>query len=168
MRPEQLLGGCVWELFPKAEGTKFYEGYHRAVATGQPVEFEEFYPEPLNIWLGVPLLSSAGGPSVYFHDITARKQAEATLRQNEGSFDPSRQAPTGVYVGRFADVAATGERIFAAPAFCAGAAADRPRFFEVMEISGDRKSRARCIAHLPEHAGDRRALYFARYFHNVR
>jgi len=51
VRREQLLGECVWEMFPHAQGTKFYEEYHRAVESGQPVHFEEFYPEPLNSWL---------------------------------------------------------------------------------------------------------------------
>jgi PAS domain S-box-containing protein len=99
MRPEQLLGGCVWELFPKAKGTKFHEGYHRALETGQSVEFEEFYPEPMNKWLECRCYPSAEGLSVYFHDITARKQAEALLRQNEALFSTLiEQAPLGVYV----------------------------------------------------------------------
>ncbi|MGB8167408.1 MAG: PAS domain-containing protein, partial [Chthoniobacteraceae bacterium] len=99
MRPEQLLGGCVWDLFPATEGTKFHEGYHRAVATGQPVEFEEYYPEPLNKWLECRCYPSAEGLSVYFHDITARKQADAVLRQNEALFSTLiEQAPLGVYV----------------------------------------------------------------------
>ncbi len=99
MQPEQLLGGCVWDLFPAAEGTKFYEGYHRAVVTGRPVEFEEFYPEPINKWLECRCYPSADGLSIYFHDVTARKQAEAALRQNEALFSTLvEQAPLGVYV----------------------------------------------------------------------
>jgi PAS domain S-box-containing protein len=99
MRPEQLLGGCVWDLFPAADGTKFHEGYHRAVATGQAVEFEEFYPEPINKWLECRCYPSAEGLSIYFHDITARKQAETVLRQNEALFSTLiEQAPLGVYV----------------------------------------------------------------------
>jgi PAS domain S-box-containing protein len=99
MRSEQLLGGRVWDLFPRAEGTKFHEGYHRAVETGQSVEFEEFYPEPINKWLECRCYPSAEGLSIYFHDITARKQAEAVLRQNEALFSILiEQAPLGVYV----------------------------------------------------------------------
>ena len=99
MCPERLLGGCVWEIFPKAEGTKFHEGYHRAVETGQPVEFEEFYPAPINKWLECRCYPSAEGLSVYFHDISARKQAETVLRQNEALFSILiEQAPLGVYV----------------------------------------------------------------------
>lgn len=80
MRQEQLLGNNIWELFPHAHGTKFYEGYHRAVMSGQPVRFEEFYPAPLNIWLECHCYPSDEGLSVYFHDITERirQQQEIT------------------------------------------------------------------------------------------
>jgi PAS domain S-box-containing protein len=76
MRPEQLLGGCVWEVFPHAQGTKFYEEYHRAVESGHSVHFEEFYPEPLNRWLECHCYPSNEGLAVYFRDITDRKRTE--------------------------------------------------------------------------------------------
>lgn len=99
MRPEQLIGRSVWELFPHAKSTRFYECYHQAVATGQSVQFEEFYPEPLNKWLECRCYPSNEGLSVYFHDITERKRAEMILRQNEALFSALvNLAPTGVYV----------------------------------------------------------------------
>ena len=67
-------------MFPHAQGTKFYEEYHRAVATGQSVHFEEFYPEPLNSWLECHCYPSSEGLAVYFRDITDRKRAEEALR----------------------------------------------------------------------------------------
>jgi PAS domain S-box-containing protein len=76
MRPEQLLGGCVWDLFPHAEGTKFNEFYHQAVESGQAAHFEEYYPEPLNKWLECHCYPSEEGLAVYFRDITDRKRAE--------------------------------------------------------------------------------------------
>jgi PAS domain S-box-containing protein len=81
MRREQLLGGCVWEMFPHAQGTKFYEEYHRAVESGQSVHFEEFYPEPLNSWLECHCYPSSEGLAVYFRDITDRKRAQEALRE---------------------------------------------------------------------------------------
>jgi PAS domain S-box-containing protein len=81
VRREQLLGECVWEMFPHAQGTKFYEEYHRAVESGQPVHFEEFYPEPLNSWLECHCYPSSEGLAVYFRDITDRKRAEEALRE---------------------------------------------------------------------------------------
>ena len=81
MRPEDLVGHIVWDLFPKAEGTAFHEGYHRAVDTRQPVHFEEYYPEPLNKWLECHCYPSAQGLSVYFRDVTKQRLAEEALRK---------------------------------------------------------------------------------------
>jgi PAS domain S-box-containing protein len=81
MRREQLLGECVWEMFPHAQGTKFYEEYHRAVESGQSVHFEEFYPDPLNSWLECHCYPSSEGLAVYFRDVTDRKRAEEALRE---------------------------------------------------------------------------------------
>ncbi|MGQ4649625.1 PAS domain S-box protein [Lyngbya aestuarii] len=80
-KPEGLLGKNVWDEFPEAVVSKFYDEYHRAVTQQISVEFEEFYP-PLNSWFEVHAYPTADGLSVYFQDITARKQAEDTLRRN--------------------------------------------------------------------------------------
>jgi PAS domain S-box-containing protein len=80
--PDQLIGRNVWEEFPEAIPLTFYREYHRAVAQQLNVEFEEFYP-PLNIWVEVHAYPTVDGLSVYFQDITERKQAEAALRQSE-------------------------------------------------------------------------------------
>ena len=79
MRPEDLIGKCVWELFPHAKGTKFYEAYHRAFEGGQAIHFEEFYPEPLNRWLECHCYPSSEALSVFFRDVTARKWMEEAL-----------------------------------------------------------------------------------------
>ena len=86
VRREDMIGGCMWELFPQAVGTKFYEGYHRAMETGQPVVLEEYYPEPMNKWLECHCYPSETGLSVYFQDVTERRRAEDALRQSEEQF----------------------------------------------------------------------------------
>jgi PAS domain S-box-containing protein len=83
MRREELIGGYAWDLFPAARGSKFYTEYHRAVETGQPVHFEEYYPEPLNMWLEVHGYPTDEGLTVFFRDITERKQAEEATRRSE-------------------------------------------------------------------------------------
>lgn len=75
MRPEQLIGHSVWELFPKAAGTRFHDGFHRAVETRQPVHFEEYYAEPLHKWIECHCYPSDDGLTVYFRDVTDRKRA---------------------------------------------------------------------------------------------
>ena len=82
MDAEQLLGGVVWELFPDAAGTKFYDGYHQAVATGEPVHFEEYYPQPLDMWLECHCYPNADGLTVYFRDVSTQRRADAALRES--------------------------------------------------------------------------------------
>ena len=83
MRREDLIGGCVWELFPHAKSLKFYDAYNTAAESGKPIHFEEFYPEPLNMWLECHCYPSMEGLSVYFRDITQRKLGEESLLQAE-------------------------------------------------------------------------------------
>jgi PAS domain S-box-containing protein len=81
MKREDLIGGIIWDLFPHARYTKFWEEYHRAIESNQPVHFEEFYPAPLNLWLECHGYPSSEGLSVYFRDVTERKRAEQALNQ---------------------------------------------------------------------------------------
>ncbi len=82
-----LIGQCVWDLFPHTQGTKFYECFHQAAKTGVAVHFEEFYPAPLNMWLECRAYPSDQGLSVYFHDVTARKAVEEELRLANERFE---------------------------------------------------------------------------------
>src|SRR6478672_2943635 len=77
---EQLLGKNIWEVYPQSVGSLFYEQYHKAVAEQVSVEFEAFSPL-LNSWLEVHAYPSQDGLSVYFEDITERKQAQEELER---------------------------------------------------------------------------------------
>ena len=77
--PESLVGKNVWEEFPEAVGTPFWDAYQRAVATRELAEFDAFF-EPLGRHFAVRAYPFAGGLSVYFADVTERKRAEERLR----------------------------------------------------------------------------------------
>ncbi|BAY74069.1 multi-sensor signal transduction histidine kinase [Nostoc linckia NIES-25] len=78
----QLLGKNFWEAFPRIIGTTFEEQYRKAVFNQISVEFEEFYP-PLNRWFQVHAYPGKDGLSVYFQDITERRQTAQALRESE-------------------------------------------------------------------------------------
>jgi PAS domain S-box-containing protein len=78
----ELLGQCIWDKFPEAVTSLFYEEYHRAVTEEVSVEFETFYP-PLKTWFSVHAYPGEQGLSVYFEDINERKQVEEALRTSE-------------------------------------------------------------------------------------
>ncbi|MEG4403514.1 adenylate/guanylate cyclase domain-containing protein [Microcoleus sp. MON2_D5] len=80
--PEQLYGKNFWEEFPELVNSDFYEEYHGAVAKQVGVAFEQYY-RPLKVWVEVRVFPSHDGISVFFHDITKRRQMEAALRKEQ-------------------------------------------------------------------------------------
>ena len=78
---DALLGREVWEAFPATVGSDFEAHYRDAVATGRPVSFEAQYPAPLDGWYELLAWPGPDGLSVYFRDITARRQAQREAEQ---------------------------------------------------------------------------------------
>ena len=72
---EDLLDKGVWEEFPEAVGSVFEQEYRSAVETGTPASFEAYYP-PLGRWFEVRAWPMPEGLSVYFHDVTVRREAQ--------------------------------------------------------------------------------------------
>jgi PAS domain S-box-containing protein len=78
---DELLGGVIWELFPAAVASDFEVNYRKAAATGASVAFEAYYPAPLDGWYELRVWPSPDALSVYFLDITARREAQAELQR---------------------------------------------------------------------------------------
>lgn len=95
---EELLGHNIWQAFPDAVNSQFYHQYRRAVTERVSVEFEEFY-QPLDAWFSVHAYPSPDGLSVYFQDITKRKQAEEELNCQQAIMRSMNSvSPLGYYV----------------------------------------------------------------------
>jgi PAS domain S-box-containing protein len=75
-KPEELLGKTLWEVWPKASELPFAAEYRRAMTEKVPVQLDAFYSEPLNLWFHVRLYPSPEGLSVFFSDVTERKQEQ--------------------------------------------------------------------------------------------
>jgi diguanylate cyclase (GGDEF)-like protein/PAS domain S-box-containing protein len=69
----ELLGRVLWDVFPAGIGTQFQEVYERVMRTQVSESFEEYYPEPLNMWIEVRAQPSSEGLLLYFQDVSARR-----------------------------------------------------------------------------------------------
>ena len=79
------IGHPLLEIAPDLLHSPSLGHYRRAMETRQPVTFEEFW-EPRQVWLEVRVYPHADGISVYFHEITAKRDAEQALRKSEQRF----------------------------------------------------------------------------------
>ncbi|WP_216329542.1 GAF domain-containing protein [Deinococcus aestuarii] len=79
-RREDLLGQVYWEAFPQAVGSAPYEAHLRAARERRAVRLESRSPI-LDVWVDISVYPTEDGLSVYFKDITARKQAEEDIRE---------------------------------------------------------------------------------------
>jgi len=86
MTPADMIGRSQWDLFPLAATTKFGDEYRKAVESGTPRHFDNFYPEPLNVWFECHCYPSEHGVSIYFRDVTEKKVTERALRVSEARF----------------------------------------------------------------------------------
>jgi len=80
---DDLLGETLWEMFPEAaEITEVWDAFQTALDTQEPQSFELHY-DPLEFWVEARLYPSDTGVSVYFRDITDRKEYEQKLEESE-------------------------------------------------------------------------------------
>jgi PAS domain S-box-containing protein len=86
LRSEDLVGRRLGDVVPQVSGSVFEQQYRRAVETGVPVHFEDYFPAPLNLWIECHCYPTKDGLSVYFRDVTERKRAEQALRASESRF----------------------------------------------------------------------------------
>ena len=77
---EEVMGENIWTEFEPAVGSTFDEKYHEAMETQQQVTFEEHY-SPLDKWFQVSAYPSDDGLSVYFSDVTDRREYTRSLTE---------------------------------------------------------------------------------------
>src|SRR4051812_8344093 len=80
-----MLGRVIWEEFPEAVGSTFYDQYHLAVKNQNAVAFADYY-SALQTWFEVHAYPSREGLSVYFEDVSEKKRSQALLQQSEKRF----------------------------------------------------------------------------------
>lgn len=77
VKREKILGQNLWEVFPDAVNLPSYTRYQQVLETREAVNFEDYY----GIWLEVNAYPSEEGVSVFFRDISLRKEADARLQK---------------------------------------------------------------------------------------
>lgn len=91
-RPRQsVLGHNLWEAFPAAADTSLEHECRQAIADQAARQFDYYYP-PRAMWFEVHAYPAEDGLTVYFRDITKRKQAEAEVHFL-AYFDPLTELP---------------------------------------------------------------------------
>jgi PAS domain S-box-containing protein len=78
---DDLLGERIWEAFPEAVDTEFYDQYHAAVEDNEPRSFTAYYG-PLETRFEVRAFPSETGLTVYFRDVTEERHTETQLRES--------------------------------------------------------------------------------------
>ncbi|GAB3666324.1 PAS domain S-box protein [Halopiger thermotolerans] len=75
----ELLGERLWDQFPEAENDDAVrESFETAMETQEPTSYEHYY-EPIDAWFEVTVYPSETGLSVYFRDVTERREYERKL-----------------------------------------------------------------------------------------
>ena len=76
--PQELLGKNIWELWPQLLGTELEQRYRQVMETKIPLRFK--YPGLASeIWFEIAVNPTMDGISIYWVDITQRKQMEDHL-----------------------------------------------------------------------------------------
>jgi PAS domain S-box-containing protein len=77
--PQELVGEVIWNKWPLMVGSEYERIYRRVMDTRQ-AERRELKSLLRDIWFGLTVNPSSSGITVYWQDITERKQAEAERR----------------------------------------------------------------------------------------
>ncbi|MDD5142341.1 PAS domain S-box protein [Methanoregula sp.] len=84
-RPEDFIGRCIWELFPKHLGT-IYEGNLRAAMEQRETRRFEIPGQYTDAWYSMKAFPSAEGVTVLGSDITKRRKTEEALKESEEKY----------------------------------------------------------------------------------
>ncbi len=74
-----LIGRDMWEAYPDTVGSEIEKHYRQAIEEGRPVTFDTYYPEPLDGWYEIRAWPTPDGLSIYFLEVTARREAQEQL-----------------------------------------------------------------------------------------
>lgn len=83
--PEKAIGRNLLDVAPDLLSSPSLPYYQKAMETREKTFFETYW-DPTGVWVEIRIYPSADGLSVYFHDISAKRDAESALRRSEQRF----------------------------------------------------------------------------------
>jgi PAS domain S-box-containing protein len=76
---QELIGKNIWTEFPEKIGDVFYDSYQKAVTTGKPISFENYF-KPWDKWFENRIIPSDEGVLMFFHETTDKKETENKIK----------------------------------------------------------------------------------------
>jgi len=86
--PENLIGKNIWEVFPDVVNEPFYHALHEAKSRQQSLRLELLFSKT-GQWFEDLIYPTEDGISIYYHDITEKKNASLALQASESSLKKS-------------------------------------------------------------------------------
>ncbi len=112
---EKMIGRVIWEIFPEAVGTEFYETAQAVMRTREPNHGEFFYA-PWGHWVDTRMYPTKDGIVIFRADITERKKQEQLAHEREAKLRESQErlqlATAAADIGTFDFFPSTGELQF--------------------------------------------------------
>jgi PAS domain S-box-containing protein len=84
---DDLIGKHVTDVMSEQRSRQFFDAYRRALEEQEPVTFESESSTQPGAWVEERVYPSEDGISVYFRDITDRKQVEMELRETKAKIE---------------------------------------------------------------------------------
>ena len=88
--PEELIGKVIWDVFPEVVNEPFYHALMQA-REDKVSRRRELYFSKTNSWYEDLIYPSEDGISIYYHDISKRKQAEQQLLDSQRDLKESNE-----------------------------------------------------------------------------
>lgn len=112
---DKMIGRLIWDIFPEAVGTEFYEKAQRVMRTGEASHAEFFYA-PWGRWVEARMYPTKEGIVIFRSDITERKRQEELAHEREAILRESQErlqlATEAADIGTFDFFPSTGELEF--------------------------------------------------------
>lgn len=91
-----IIGKHIWTEFPEGIGQPFYKAYHKALEEQTYIYLEEYYP-PYQLWFENHIYPSNDGLTIYFKDVTERKNAQYEILKEKNLSDSIINSLPGVF-----------------------------------------------------------------------